>query len=474
MATLTVYDSFSGFTVTLTYSVTNTSSTNTAVKLESLSTYSSSESVSSTVELSVGGSLVSTKSVAFTKSKTNTYSVNSTTNYTRGTSAQTKQIKLFCYDAGQNTVNVTIPVKEYTATYYPNGGSGSNQAQTYSHGSSMTTKAANTFSRTNYVFKNWNTNADGTGTTYNASTAYTPNANLSLYAQWYAPHTITYKANDGTSEEQTQVKVYNTAATVKGADAFSRDGWLLTGWNTASDGTGDSVALGASYSTEADITLYAQWQRGISSVTIGNATVIRTENSSSTSESDAGAYAYVQVPLTVSGAAAASISLSVELYDDSGTLIVTVSGTTSTKSTGDASVTPTLTARLSGLGTDSRYDAKCIVSVSNTSYSSQSVAPVSKTLVIPIAMYTIAAKPGGHGVAFGAPSTEDGAKFGFPIIGEVKRGSTALFSRTCYPCFVYSAFPTDNNSQKDESQLPITPCFVLDTSDNAFYYCDGS
>ena len=49
-----------------------------------------------------------------------------------------------------------------------------------------------------------------------------------------------------------------------------------------------------------------------------------------------------------------------------------------------------------------------------------------------------------------------------------------IAGRTAYPTFVYSAFPTDANSAKDESQLPVTPCFVLDASDGAFYFCDGT
>lgn len=48
-----------------------------------------------------------------------------------------------------------------------------------------------------------------------------------------------------------------------------------------------------------------------------------------------------------------------------------------------------------------------------------------------------------------------------------------VFDRPFYPTFVYSAFPTYNGA-KDETQLPVTPCFVLDLSDGAYYFCDGS
>lgn len=76
--------------------------------------------------------------------------------------------------------------QKYTITYKANGGSGSDQSQTVNYGTSWTTKASNTFSRSGYSFTVWNTKADGSGTTYHASTAQTAaqNGNVTLYAIW--------------------------------------------------------------------------------------------------------------------------------------------------------------------------------------------------------------------------------------------------------------------------------------------------
>lgn len=93
---------------------------------------------------------------------------------------------------GQVGLNIAA-LPQYKATYYPNGGSGSAQTQTYYHQSynstatTMTTKAASTFTRKNYAFDTttgWNTYAQTSGTRYAAGTAYTPNKNLTLYARW--------------------------------------------------------------------------------------------------------------------------------------------------------------------------------------------------------------------------------------------------------------------------------------------------
>jgi len=42
-------------------------------------------------------------------------------------------------------------------------------------------------------------------------------------------------------------------------NTFTRTGYTFSGWNTAANGTGTAYADGATYSFNADITLYAQW-----------------------------------------------------------------------------------------------------------------------------------------------------------------------------------------------------------------------
>ncbi len=49
--------------------------------------------------------------------------------------------------------------------------------------------------------------------------------------------------------------------TLQGTVWFHRDGYTLTGWNTAADGTGISVGLGSRYDPADGDTLYAQWER---------------------------------------------------------------------------------------------------------------------------------------------------------------------------------------------------------------------
>ena len=73
--------------------------------------------------------------------------------------------------------------KTYTITFDANGGEGSMEVISLLEGNSVIL-TANTFTKTNSTFIGWNTAADGSGTAYADQASITPNANLTLYAQW--------------------------------------------------------------------------------------------------------------------------------------------------------------------------------------------------------------------------------------------------------------------------------------------------
>ena len=83
--------------------------------------------------------------------------------------------------------------------------------------------------------------------------------------------TVTFEANgnaeypvEGTMEAQTVLEKTDTALN---ANAFTREGYNFTGWNTAADGTGDSYADGATVNLTENTTLYAQWEANTYTVT---------------------------------------------------------------------------------------------------------------------------------------------------------------------------------------------------------------
>lgn len=152
----------------------------------------------------------------------------------------------------------------YNIYYDVNGG---NSATPANH--------ALTRSHTN-TFAGWNTARDGSGTTYSAKASFTPSANnTTLYAKWTAGTLTgsTTLASAATKNDTTQTG-YTITFNANGGNCSTTSltatdtvKWTFNKWNTKADGTGTAYSAGASYSTDAHVTLYATWN---SSVTRGS------------------------------------------------------------------------------------------------------------------------------------------------------------------------------------------------------------
>ena len=121
--------------------------------------------------------------------------------------------------------------------------------------------------KTGYTFAGYYTAVNGGGTQYvdangmcinNLYAARTEDTDL--YAKWN--YTVSYNANGGSGTVSSQTQVEKTQITLSTGSGFSRAGYTLTGWNTATDGSGTPYAKGASYTDtgRGSVTLYAQWE----------------------------------------------------------------------------------------------------------------------------------------------------------------------------------------------------------------------
>ncbi len=168
-----------------------------------------------------------------------------------------------------------IPVK-YGVTYNVNGSSSGSVpidlASPYEP-STVVTLLGNSgnLQRTGYNFAGWNTEPNGSGTSYAATgiNTFTIGASaVTLYAQWtIRSFTVTYGANGGT-EGSVPLDVasphqYNSAVTVlSNTGNLGRTGYTFAGWNTELNGSGTSFTASGSESLTMGATaviLYAQW-----------------------------------------------------------------------------------------------------------------------------------------------------------------------------------------------------------------------
>ena len=179
----------------------------------------------------------------------------------------------FC-DTSNSDCTVVLGVNwkkdSYTISYGANGGSGSMTSDTVSIGDTVTIKN-NTFTKTGYTFTGWTTKSDGTddgygwtgwsGTWNYDNGQYGINNNkLVLYARWTSnKYTISYNANGGSNAPSNQSKTYGNNISLSSSKPI-RTGYTFIGWNTSSNGSGTSYSAGATYSNNANVTLYAQWR----------------------------------------------------------------------------------------------------------------------------------------------------------------------------------------------------------------------
>ncbi|TBL71094.1 InlB B-repeat-containing protein [Paenibacillus thalictri] len=177
------------------------------------------------------------------------------------------------------TTNVTLYAKwtpvppTYTVTYNGNNSDSGNvpvDGGSYVQGAAVAVYGnTGNLMRSGYTFAGWNTQADGNGTSYAASSTLTMGtANVMLYAKWapVAPptYTVTYSGNgstsgnapvdSGTYEQGVTVSVYGNTGNLM------RSGYTFAGWNTQADGNGTGYAVGSTLTVgAANVTLYAKW-----------------------------------------------------------------------------------------------------------------------------------------------------------------------------------------------------------------------
>lgn len=181
------------------------------------------------------------------------------------------------YNSGASyTANASVTLyavwqaNTYTVKYNANGGTGAPSNQTKTHGVTLTLSSTKPTRPsvssdgvvTTYTFKGWATSANTSTVSYTAGAKYTANSGITLYAVWSSKTTITeydvtYNTNGG-SNVSSQVKTKGTALTLR-STIPTKTGYTFAGWGLSEDSTTVSYAAGASYTTDADIVLYAVW-----------------------------------------------------------------------------------------------------------------------------------------------------------------------------------------------------------------------
>ena len=208
---------------------------------------------------SYGGTLLTTLPAATTAAKqTYAYSGGATTIHMGSANSGINFYAInLIYSGGDDPT----PIQTYALSYDENGGSGTMEEQS---GTSVTV-ATNSFTApTGYTFKEWNTNAKGSGTKYTAGQNVTLTEDLTLYAVWSPlSYTISLNAMGGTGGTTSITATFDAA--MPNITIPSRNGYTFKGYFSEQNGSGrqyydENGSSTNSWTTASNATLYALWE----------------------------------------------------------------------------------------------------------------------------------------------------------------------------------------------------------------------
>ncbi len=152
----------------------------------------------------------------------------------------------------------------YTVYFYSGGtgsGGGSSRSFTYDQAQNLPNPADVGISNINGTFTSWNTEYDGSGTSYQAGQSVKnltadEYGSIYLYAQWKATHTVHFRAYNATPEYFDDQQVADGDSATKPTDPV-RPGFVFRGWATSN--SDDSPLYDFSAPVTEDVWLYALW-----------------------------------------------------------------------------------------------------------------------------------------------------------------------------------------------------------------------
>ena len=170
----------------------------------------------------------------------------------------------------------SMTANSYTVKFYPNGGEGEMNPQSFTYDASQNL-TANGFTRTGYTFAGWSTEKNGSvvysdGQSVNNLTAQN-GGSVTLYAKWTAnTYTVTFDPNGGDGGSMDDQSFTYDKEQALAPNGFTRTGYTFTGWSAEENGTGTPYGDGAEVKNltseqYGSVTLYAQWTANSYTVT---------------------------------------------------------------------------------------------------------------------------------------------------------------------------------------------------------------
>jgi uncharacterized repeat protein (TIGR02543 family) len=146
---------------------------------------------------------------------------------------------------------------EFTVTFNAGGGQSAVETRTVTSGKSVgASKMPSDPARDGYIFDGWYTAVNGGGTQFTAATTVT--ADITVYAKWTVEYTVTFNADEGSPETQTETAASGgSLGSANMPTEPTKSGYTFDGWYTEQNGGGTRFT--GTTTVRADITVYAKW-----------------------------------------------------------------------------------------------------------------------------------------------------------------------------------------------------------------------
>jgi len=169
--------------------------------------------------------------------------------FTRPGSFPTGDVQMKCHNnSGSST-------KKYTVTYDKNGGDTISKDFDYVTKNTQVDLPSATWEE--HTLTGWNTEADGSGTSYDSNSKYTVTGTAELFAQWdINEYEVTYNPNGGSVNPNKVTVEYGKTTNLPKP---TRTGYTFTGWYTAATEGTPVGKDGDPYTVTKKTTLYAHW-----------------------------------------------------------------------------------------------------------------------------------------------------------------------------------------------------------------------
>lgn len=157
----------------------------------------------------------------------------------------------------------------FTITLVANFDGGEDKPISVTKNTDITLPAIGTvWNRKGYFFKGWSASETSDEISYEDKAVFTALFDQKLYAVWKKIVNISYDANGGKGKIEDQTFLYGDTIKIADGNDFKNGDYVFACWNTKADGSGSNIEIGTEYSDDISMTLYAQWIKVNSSLTM--------------------------------------------------------------------------------------------------------------------------------------------------------------------------------------------------------------